>query len=465
MDTSYADIDSLLGQFARKALSPREVLQAHLQRIERHNPAINAFTVLDAERAMEAAEQSEARWMRGQPAGPLDGIVFTAKDNLKVRGLPCRNGSLSCDDTPSDETSPCVQRCQEAGAVLVGLTTMPEYGVGSVTTSPLSGVTANPWNPGMHVGGSTGGGAAAASAGFATFSVGSDAGGSLRTPAALSGLVGFKPTRGLVPIYPTNIAGTLSSFGPLARSVRDAAKVLEVISRKDAREPTALVPRVMADELSTAEGVLKGRRIALSRTLGYAELVDPETLRALDGVAAALRSLGAIVEEVDPGIANPAAVQRTLIMGFYRQRLNQLGPQARDRLSPVLKELLQASEAVTLEDFLRAQAQAEALGRHMAGFHQRHELLVTPTVAWPAFPKDRACPAEFEALGNPRGWTCFPALFNVTQQPALSLPMGFNAQGLPLGAQIVAAQGEDKAVLEAALALEKALALDLRPPL
>ncbi|MDX3906060.1 MAG: amidase [Pigmentiphaga sp.] len=463
-DLPFLSLSQLARGFQRKEFSPVEVLDAQLDRIQALNPRLNAFTVMDAERARAAAQASEARWMQGQPLGPLDGVPFTAKDNLMVAGLPYRRGSRAMPEDAVRETAPGVQRCQEGGAVLLGLTTMPELGAGPVTISPLTGITSNPWDTSKQAGGSTGGGAVSVSAGFCPFALGSDAGGSLRIPAALTGVVGFKPTGGLVPMYPPNVAGGLSCVGPVARQVRDAATVLDIIARPDPRDAMALPwrPESLAGDL---ERGLAGRRIALSLTLGYAPKVDADIAQAFQRMAGLLTDLGATVEEADPDIENPIDAYLVLLQSGYRYALQHMSDEKKALLSPGMLEILADARTVTLEDYMAAQARCQDLARRLLAFHQRFDLLLTPTVAAPAFDADRTYPAAFEEFPNRRAWTPYTSLFNLTQQPAISIPMGLTRAGLPMGLHIVAPRGGDALVLQAAHALESVLGFDPRPPL
>ncbi|VCU68476.1 Acylamidase [Pigmentiphaga humi] len=461
-DSSFLTLPGVRDLYARKALSPVELLDAQLARIDALDPQINAFTVRDTERARQAARDSEARWMRGEALGPLDGMPFVAKDNLMVAGLPHRRGSRAMPDTPMTETAPAVLRCQEAGAVLLGLTTMPELGAGPVTISPLTGITRNPWDTSKQAGGSSGGSAASVAAGFCPFALGTDAGGSLRIPAALTGVVGFKPTGALVPMYPPNVAGGLSCVGPLARGVRDAVTVLDVIMQRDARDAMALPwrPDGFTDGLDQG---MAGRRIAMSLTLGYAPQVDPEIERAFRRVAELLTGMGAVVEEADPDIANPIDDYLVLLQSGYRYALQNLPAERRALLSPGMTEILEDARGVTLEAYMAAQARCQDLARRLLDFHQRFDLLLTPTVAAPAFAADRSYPEAFEAYPNRRAWTPYTSLFNLTQQPAISLPMGLSEAGLPLGLHIAAPRGHDALVLQAACALEAQLGFTARP--
>ena len=463
IDPAYASIAELTAAFRRKTLSPVELLQAQLARVHEHNPKVNAFAFLDGDRALEAARASEARWARGTPGGPLDGITFSVKDNLPVAGYPSRRGSLTTSDAPMKETAPIAARCLEAGAVLVGTTTMPEFAMGPVTLNALTGVTRNPWDTGTQAGGSSGGGAAAVAAGFCTLSVASDAGGSIRIPASLCGVTGFKPSAGRVPIYPPSVAGGLSCNGPITLRVADAALALNLATRPDARDPAALPPDGV-DYAAAAQGGVKGWKVALSMTLGYARKVHPEVVAAVRRAADALAALGAVVEERDPEIEDPTDTYLTLMRGTVRYSLRALTAAQRKLLAPGARDILEGPE-VSLADYLGAQERSLALARRMQAFHAGYDLLVTPTTAWPAFPAERSYPAEFEEFPNRRAWVPFGALFNLTGQPAITVPAGLTAQGLPIGLHIVGPRGADAKVLRAAAAYEAAAPLAERPTL
>lgn len=463
-DIAYLPARDLVAAFRSGALSPVEALDACLSRIERFNGAINAFTLIDAENARRQARDSESRWRRGAPIGPVDGVPFTVKDNLMVAGLPYRRGATVTPTTPAAKSAPIVDRMLEAGAVLIGLTTMPEFGLGPVTISPLTGATGNAWNPTKQAGGSSGGAAAGVAAGFSAFALGTDAGGSLRIPAALNGVVGFKPSAGRVPAFPPSVAGALSCPGPIARNVADVALLLTLATQPDRRDTMALPPETTNYEMTIGAGI-KGMRIALSGTLGYAAKVDAEVSAALTRTADTLVALGAHVEWIEPKLEDPTAAYLALLEGGYRYSLRNLSPESRKRLSPALQAMLDAPNTPQLSDYLNAIERSLAYARTLSDFHQSYDLLVTPTVAVPAFHIGRSYPEDFEDFPNRRAWTPFTAIFNLTHQPAISVPVALSTGGLPIGIQIAGPKYADVKVLRAASALEKAVRFDDRPPL
>ena len=463
-DLAYLSAIDLVEGYRSGALSPVDVIDACLSRIERFNGAINAFTLIDAEGARRRARDSEARWRNASPQGALDGVPFTAKDNLMVAGLPFRRGARVTPTTPVSESAPIVERALEAGAAFIGLTTMPEFGLGPVTISPLTGSTGNAWDPGKQAGGSSGGAAAGVAAGFSTFALGTDAGGSLRIPAALNGVVGFKASAGRVPAFPPSVAGALSCPGPITRNVSDAALFMTVAVAPDHRDTNALPPQPVAYRESLKDGV-KGLRVAVSHTLGYATKADPEISAALERAAGLLAGLGAHVEHTEPKLDDPVDFYVTLLESGYRHSLRHLTAEQRLLLSPALRNMLEAQKAPQIDDYIGALDKCLAYARVLSDFHRHYDLLVTPTVAVPAFARERSYPAEFEGNPNPRAWTPFTALFNLTHQPAVSLPAGLTVSGLPIGVQIVGPKYQELRVLRAAYALEQAIGFDARPPL
>jgi aspartyl-tRNA(Asn)/glutamyl-tRNA(Gln) amidotransferase subunit A len=281
-DVAYASAITLLDLYRRRALSPVEATRFLLDRLDALQPQINAFCAVDRDGALEAAYQSEQRWLKGDQIGPLDGVPVTIKDLILTRGLPTLRGSHLIDrDQDWAEDAPATARLREAGAVLLGKTTTPEFGWKALGDSPLTGITRNPWARSRTPGGSSAGAAAACAAGIAPLHVGSDGAGSIRIPSAFTGIFGLKPSFGRVPAYPPSPMGLLSHVGPMARAVADAALMLMVLSGPDHRDPYALPPEDR-NYLDGLEGGVRGWRIAYSPTLGYAK-VDPEIAEAVGG--------------------------------------------------------------------------------------------------------------------------------------------------------------------------------------
>lgn len=444
----------LVPLYASRELSPLEVAKDALARIERFEPQVNAFVVRDDKVPLAMAQDAEARWLKGAPLGPLDGVPVTIKDNLGVAGWPMRRGSAVASDAPFAADSPAVARLREAGCVFLGKTTMPEYGWKGVGDSPLTGITRNPWDVATGPGGSSSGAAAAAALNLGCIHLGTDGAGSVRIPAAFTGVFGLKPSYGRVPAWPISTMGFLAHLGPLTRTVRDAALAMNAIGQPDERDMTAMTD-APPDFTAGLDAGVRGLRIAWSATLGGDVPVDPEIAALTRDAALAFRELGARVEEVDPGFADPLDTLMTLWSAGAALALRSAGPEARARMDPGLVAVAEAGERIdgaTYVDVLLNRRNALAL--HMAQFHARFDLLLTPTLPLPAFAVGRNTPAHGGYGEDWTRWTPFTYPFNITQAPAASVPCGLTRAGLPAGLQIVGPYGSDYRVLQAAAAFE-----------
>lgn len=443
--------------FAARTLSPVEVARDILKRIEMFEPRINAFVVRDDSVPLAMAKASEARWAAGRPLGPLDGVPITIKDNLTVAGWRTRRGSAITPDAPETEDAPVVARMREAGAVFLGKTTMPEYGWKGTSDSPLSGITRNPWNLAVTTGGSSAGAAACAALNLGCIHLGTDGAGSVRIPAGFSGVVGFKPTYGHVPAAPVSTMGFLAHIGPLSATVRDAALAMNTIGRPDRRDMTATSTPIDDYLAGIGEGV-RGLRIAFSRRLGFDVEVDPDIAALTEAAARQFEAMGAIVEEADPGFADPIEPLMTLWSAGAALALSKISARDRARMDPGLVAIAEAGEHVSGADYVNALLnQRNALGVRMAEFHRRHDLLLSPTLPLPAFEAGRLTPAHGRYGEDWTTWTPFTYPFNLTQAPAISVPSGLTRAGLPAGLQIIGAFGADRLVLRAAAAFEAAM--------
>ena len=446
----------LVAAFAERAVSPVEATEAVLARIADRDGELNAFCLVDADGALEQARRSEQRWQVGEPAGPVDGVPTSIKDLFLTRGWPTLRGSRTIDpDQEWTEDAPAVARLREAGAVLVGKTTTPELGWKGVTDGPLTGVTRNPWAPSRTSGGSSGGAAAAVAAGMGPLATGTDGGGSIRIPAGFCGIVGFKPTYGRVPLYPASPFGTLAHAGPMTRTVDDAALMLDVLSRPDARDWSALAPPTGSFRDGHGSGI-SGLRMAFSPDLGHVD-VDPEVAAAVRAAVEVLAELGAVVTPTDPGFPDPVAAYHVLWFAGAAKSLEALPPERAGQLDPGLREVVEEGRRLSALDYLEATAQRMALGSAMGRFHERFDLLATPTLPIPAFAAGVEVPAERPAR-RWTSWTPFTYPFNLTQQPAVSVPCGRTAGGLPIGLQIVGPRHADALVLATAKAYQDATA-------
>ena len=453
-DITALSATELLGLYRRRELSPVEATRAVLERIDARNAAINAYCLIRADEALAAASESEQRWQGGQPLGLLDGVPVSVKDLLPTKGWPTLRGSLTIDEAgPWTSDAPAVARLREHGAVLLGKTTTPEFGWKGVTDAPLTGVTRNPWDPARTSGGSSGGSAAAVASGLGPLSVGTDGAGSIRIPASFCGIVGLKPTQGRVPVYPPSTFGTLSHVGPMARTVTDAALLLDVIGSPDSRD--SLSDRPPPAGAGPGTPGLAGRHVAFSPDLGYAT-VDPEVAEAVRGAVAALEARGARVSLADPGFASPRPAFDVIWSAGTARIVADIPPARRHLIDPGLAEMAEAGRRYSAVEYLHALRERAELGAAMGVFHQRYDLLVTPTEPIVAFAAGAEVP---DGSADPRwpGWTPFTYPFNMTHQPAATVPCGFSAAGLPIGVQVVGPRHADALVLSACAAIEAAL--------
>ncbi|MEO7150699.1 MAG: amidase [Burkholderiaceae bacterium] len=452
-DLADASATALLALYRSGAASPVEATRAVLARIERLNPVLNAFCRVFTDEALAGAAQSEARWRAGTPCGPLDGVPVSIKDLILARGAPTLRGSRTVDPAQAwDVDAPATARLREAGAVLLGKTATPEFGCKGETNSPLTGITRNPWDPRKTPGGSSGGTAAAVAAGMGPLSLGTDGAGSVRIPAAFCGNFGLKPSFGRVPAYPLSPFGSVAHLGPHSLSVADAALMMNVLKQPDARDWTAL-PYDPVDYSADLDAGIRGLRIAYSATLGYASGVDPEVAAAVDAAVRELEALGAHVEAVDPGIADPLDITTGLWFVGAWTVWNGLTPAQQAVVDPDFRAEAELGRAYSALDVQRLHLRRGELGSHLRQFMLRHDLLVTPSVAIPAFD---ARPAGHSPM-DPRtmlGWTPYSYPFNLSQQPACSIPCGLTRAGLPIGLQIVGPMFGDALVLRAARAYE-----------
>lgn len=453
-EIAFLTASELVEAYRRKTLSPVEVTEALLRRLDRLEPSINAFVLVARESALAEARASEARWAKGEPRGLLDGVPATIKDLFLTKGWPTLRGStLIRRDQEWSEDGPPVARLREHGAVLLGKTTMPEFGWKALGDSPLTGITRNPWSLAHTPGGSSAGAAAALAAGIGPLALGTDGGGSIRIPCAFCGLPGLKPSFGRVPHYPPSVFGLVAHNGPMARSVVDLALLLTVISGADERDVYALPPDPR-DWRRELPGGVRGLKIAFSPTLGYAR-VDPEIAVAVAAAARCFAELGAEVERVDHVFDDPAAAWLTLWWAGAAKAMSAYSAEERSRIDPGLEASARRGERLSAIDYLGADATRSALSLRMAEFHRRFDLLLTPSVAVPALPVG-------ELLSDPAtqqewiDWSPFSYPFNLTRQPAASVPCGLTKAGLPIGLQIVGRIYDDALVLRAARAFEEA---------
>ena len=462
----FISATELVAHYRKRSLSPVEVTRAVLARIEALNLKVNAYCLIDAQSALDDARASEGRWMRGAPVGPIDGVPTSIKDLILTRNWPTLRGSRAVDPAgPWHEDSPATARLRESGAVLLGKTCTPEYGWKGVTDSALTGITRNPWNLERTPGGSSGGAAAQLAAGMGQLAVGTDGGGSIRIPSSFTGASGIKANFGRVPAWPLSPMGTVAHVGPMARTIDDCALLLNVLAQPDPRDCFAL-PYDGTDWTRNLDDGVKGLRVAYSARLGYVRYVHPDVDACVAAAANVFVDLGAHVERVDPGFSD---CRDTFWIHWTTGAFNALRALPRasfDRLEPGLKRAFEAGAHHTLALYLDAVDERIAIGQQMKRFHEQWDLLLTPTLAVPAFEVGRLAPAEPRMSDEDwTWWTPFTYPFNLTQQPAASVPCGFSRDDLPIGLHIVGPSYREDLVLRAAHAFQQATQHHLaRPP-
>ena len=444
--------------FASGEASPVEAVKASLERIDRFNPVVNAFAYVVAEEALAEAKASEARWQKGEPLSPIDGAPTTIKELTAVKGIPLRRGSVLGDTTPCNRDLEIVQRLRGAGATILGTTTSPEFGWKGLTHGPRFGNTVNPWHTDRASGGSSGGAAVCAALNMGVLHEGSDGAGSIRIPASFCGVFGIKPTFGWIPADAPSALFELAHRGPLTRTVEDAALFLNATTGWSPHALYGRCPSPVPDwrKVVKEAGSLKGFTLAYSRDLGYAK-VDAEVAAAVDKAVTRLGELGATIEEVDPGFACP---QETLLTLWYAAQAKAIGAFAptdeqKKNMDPGLLKIVEEGQTYSALDYIAARQARADLTVHMELFFQKYDALVLPTMPLTAFE------AGMDFPGNGTGrdwsdWSPFTYPFNLTGQPATTVPCGFDADGLPIGLQFVGPSFRDDVVLGMAAAYQAA---------
>ncbi len=455
-DLCWMPASSMAAAIKKKTLSPVEVMRAVLARIERVNPTLNAFVTLTADQALRAARAAERALMKkGARLGPLHGVPFSTKDLVITKGIRTTFGTrLFADNVPAED-APMVERLKAAGAIQLGKTNTPMMGWIGATHNLLFGITRNPWNLDRTPGGSSGGASAAVAAGLGPLGIGTDGGGSIRIPASCAGIFGLKPTFGLIPVYPWSAAWSLSHIGPMARTVEDAALMMNACVGPDARDQYSL-PGPRVDYVKALKGGIKGLRVAWSSNLGFARLVHPEVKAACEKAARRFRELGCRVEEVNPGWPSPKDAWEAVFCGGIATRLAPYLGERRGDIDPGLSAIIDETLQWGPTRYVQAWFDRLAWNDHPRRFFEKYDLLLTPTIACPPFPVGLDNPTEIAGTSVERyDWIPFTFPFNMTGHPGASVPCGFTSDELPIGLQIVGRRFEDATVLRAAAAFER----------
>ena len=447
-----------------KRLSPVEIIDAILSRIEQLNPKVNAYCTLLAESARKQAKEAESMVIRGEELGPLHGVPVSIKDLVFTKGIRTTGGSRIYENFIPEEDAIVVERLKAAGAIILGKTNTPEFGWMALTSNNLFGPTRNPWNLGYHAGGSSGGAAASVALGMGPLAIGSDGGGSIRIPSSFCGVFGIKPSYGRVPQYP-GFPGweLLSHTGPITRTVKDAALAMEVIAGRDDRDHFSL-PDTGLRYLSSLDSDLKGMRIAWSKDLGYAT-VDPEVLKITEAAVKTFEDLGATVEAATPEAEKQEETFGIVVGVNMAATLQDKLEEWRDKIDPHMVRFIEFNQSKLGTEYVQARLKQLEYRNKILSFFEKYDLLLTPTLAIPPLEIDKFVVKEIAGTKvSPLGWMAFTYPFNITGQPAASVPCGWTDNGLPIGLQIVGQRFDDAAVLRAAAAFEQALPWVNRQP-
>ena len=454
---------ALVAGYSRGEFSPLDTTRAALDAIAAHEQVVNAFVLVDEEVALSMAEASAARYRAGAPVGPADGVPVSIKDVFLTAGWPTVRGSNLIDAHGEwREDAPVTARLREAGTVFLGKTTTPEFAWKGVTDSIRHGITGNPWGAGLTSGGSSGGSATAVGLGMGTWSVGTDGGGSVRIPASFTGTVAFKPTYGVVPMYPSSPYGTLAHAGPMTRTVTDAAMMLDVLAGFDARDWSALQTPTTSFVTGLRDGV-EGLRLAFSADLGIGSN-EPQVDAAVRAAVQVFVEAGAKVDEIDLRLSDPVDAFHVLWFTGAAKVLQPFGEDALDHVDPGLaKAIREHGLTPTASDYLDSVAVRMDLGRRFGMLHETYDALVCPTMPIAAFAAGQPSPDGWSSdLWT--SWTPYTYPFNMTQQPALSLPCGFTTDQRPIGLQVVGPRHGDSMVLRVAAAYEARTSWHLAVP-
>jgi aspartyl-tRNA(Asn)/glutamyl-tRNA(Gln) amidotransferase subunit A len=448
--TSLADLSAvdMVSRYRDRSLSPVEVAEAVLARIEAWEPKLQALWAYDPPAARAAAAASAARWAQGQPLGPVDGVPVTIKENIATKGVPVPVGTAATTLVPAAQDAPPAARLRESGAVILAKTTMPDYGMLSSGLSSFHKLARNPWDLSKNPGGSSAGAGAAAAAGYGPIHVGTDIGGSVRLPAAWCGIVGLKPSLGRIPIDPSYVGRVA---GPMTRTVADNALAMSVLSRPDGRDGMSLPPAEI--DWSNLAIDPKGLRIGLMMDIGAGMALDPEVGQAVTAAARLLEAAGAIVTPV------PAILTREILDGlddFWRARswddVSRLAEADRAKILPYIRAWAESGAERSGLAVMRGFNRTMEIRKTAAKLFESLDFVLSPTAPVAGFPADWASPLNdpdkpFEHIGYTVAW-------NMSEQPAVSINCGFTAAGLPIGLQIVGRRFDDQGVLRLAQAYE-----------
>lgn len=455
LDICYTPAVELARMIKEKEISPVEVVNIFRERIEEINPKVNAFCTLTLDTALVEAKKAEQAVMKGEELGPLHGVPYSVKDLVYTKDVRTMRGSKIFENFVPDEDAPLVERLREAGGIMMGKTTTPEFGHKGMTDSPVTGVTRNPWNVDMIPGGSSGGAASQVAAGMTPLAVGTDGGGSIRNPSSFTGIYGLKPSFGRVPVYPASALDSLSHAGPMTRTVADAALMLTVMAGPHEADPLSLEAQP-ADYIGELNKGIKELKVAWSPDLGFVPFVDSQVAAITAEAAKAFESLGCDLEEIgDPGFGDTMETHGALWLGGLAGMLGDYLDEWEEQMDPLLVSWTKIGMQIPAANFVKAQIQRNELREKVRRFFKQYDLLLTPNLPIVAF--KAGVSAEEGLKDSPidyQNWSPFSAIFNLTQVPAASIPAGYTNEGLPVGLQIAGRRFADLTVLQASAAFE-----------
>jgi Asp-tRNA(Asn)/Glu-tRNA(Gln) amidotransferase A subunit family amidase len=454
-ELAFAPATELRGQIADGTVSPVEITELYLSRIERLDPQLNSYLTVTAEQAMEGARKAEQAVARGDELGPLHGIPISIKDLQMTAGVRTTGGSLAYKDRVPDANCAVVERVLAAGAVMLGKTNTSEFGLLGATENRLGGPCRNPWDTARISGGSSGGAGASLAAGLCSLATGSDGGGSIRIPASFSGVYGIKPTQGRVSGY-SGLSGPasvnlISQNGPMSRTVRDSALLLQVMAGHDPRDHGSMREPVPDFQAAAGRGV-EGLRIAWSKDYGYVA-VEPEVATIAQRAASLFQELGCTVEETDLCLDGTSDTWLMLFAADTYLALGHLLDDPSDPLTWYARRTIEAGATYTASDYEGALVWRDGMIQQFAELFEDYDLLLSPTMAVTAFPVD-----NYPEPAPGPGWSVlsFTHPINAVGLPAASVPCGFDSNGLPVGLQIVGRRGDEETVIAASAAFEQA---------
>ena len=450
--TAFKTAEDLVAEVRDGHAAPSDIARSVLDGIQALDGSLNCFASLNPDDVMAQAALLDQRFAKGEDLGPLAGLPVSVKDLIVAKGHPTAFGSQTMRDNVVDLDAPVVERLRAAGAVILGKTTTSEFGCKAVGDSPLTGITRNPWNTSKTPGGSSCGAAALVAAGITPVAIGTDGGGSIRIPASLTGLVGFKGHFGRVPAHPAAATPTLIHIGPLSRRVRDAALMMSVISGFDERDSFSIAgPK--PDYLAACERRQKGLRVAYSPTLGYAR-PEPQVTEIVEAGLGRLEAAGCDIDVVEHVFDDPVEIWKTEFYSGVGTRLKTAMETRRDDLDSAVTKALEGIYSLSVTDYYERVFERFQFRDRVRAFFEEYDILATPALPVTAFDVGRNVPPGHEDR-DAVSWVYYSYPFNLTGQPAVSVNAGFDADGLPVGLQLVARSFAEETLFSLAAAFEE----------